>query len=169
MALPVNSGPRPLIQFRNHFSQPIGLLGRMISSSQGRDLHTGQHKHRINACTHQTSMPWVGFEPTFQASERAKTVHALDRAATVTGGLLTTIFIVLCNVGVYLISSDHQLYRVTPLKTPFGLLIPFITIPITSNYIHSQLFLTLLRVLHNYNPPCSLLKSLIPFLHVYTV
>jgi hypothetical protein len=29
-------------------------------------------------------MPWVGFEPTIPASERAKTVHALDRAVTVT-------------------------------------------------------------------------------------
>jgi hypothetical protein len=29
-------------------------------------------------------MPCVGFEPTIPASERAKTVHALDRAATVT-------------------------------------------------------------------------------------
>jgi hypothetical protein len=30
-------------------------------------------------------MPWVGFEPTIPVSERAKTVHALDRYATVTG------------------------------------------------------------------------------------
>jgi hypothetical protein len=30
-------------------------------------------------------MPWVEFEPTVPASERAKTVHALDRSATVTG------------------------------------------------------------------------------------
>jgi hypothetical protein len=30
-------------------------------------------------------MPWVRFEPTIPASERAKTVHALDRSATVTG------------------------------------------------------------------------------------
>jgi hypothetical protein len=30
-------------------------------------------------------MPYVGFKPTIPASERAKTVHALDRAATVTG------------------------------------------------------------------------------------
>jgi hypothetical protein len=30
-------------------------------------------------------MSWVGFEPTIPASERGKTVHALDRAATVTG------------------------------------------------------------------------------------
>jgi hypothetical protein len=30
-------------------------------------------------------MPWVGFGLTIPASERAKTVHALDRSATVTG------------------------------------------------------------------------------------
>jgi hypothetical protein len=30
-------------------------------------------------------MPPVGFEPTIPAFERVKTVHALDRAATVTG------------------------------------------------------------------------------------
>jgi hypothetical protein len=29
-------------------------------------------------------MPYVGFEPTITASERAKTVHALDRSATLT-------------------------------------------------------------------------------------
>jgi hypothetical protein len=28
-------------------------------------------------------MPWVEFEPTVPASERVKTVHALDRSATV--------------------------------------------------------------------------------------
>jgi hypothetical protein len=30
-------------------------------------------------------MPEVGYEPTITASERAKTVHALYRSATVTG------------------------------------------------------------------------------------
>jgi hypothetical protein len=30
-------------------------------------------------------MSYVGFEPTFPASERVKTVHVLDRSATVTG------------------------------------------------------------------------------------
>jgi hypothetical protein len=33
----------------------------------------------------QTSMPQVGFEPTIAVFERAKTVHALDRGATVIG------------------------------------------------------------------------------------
>jgi hypothetical protein len=39
-----------------------------------------QNKH-----THQISMPCVGFEPMIPASERAKTVHALDRVTTVIG------------------------------------------------------------------------------------
>jgi hypothetical protein len=30
-------------------------------------------------------MPWVGLKPTIPASERAKTFHALDCAATVIG------------------------------------------------------------------------------------
>jgi hypothetical protein len=62
--------------------QKAGLLGRVISSSQGLYLNTRQHKHRIN--TYQTSMPCVGLEPTIPASERGKTFHALDRSATVT-------------------------------------------------------------------------------------
>jgi hypothetical protein len=36
-------------------------------------------------------MPRVGFEPTNPASERAKTVHASDRAATVTGNQVTLV------------------------------------------------------------------------------
>jgi hypothetical protein len=34
-------------------------------------------------------MPWVGFEPTIPVFERAKTVHALDRAAIVIGQYVT--------------------------------------------------------------------------------
>jgi hypothetical protein len=33
----------------------------------------------------QETLLWVGFEPTIPAFERAETVHALDRAATVIG------------------------------------------------------------------------------------
>jgi hypothetical protein len=50
-----------------------------ISPSQGRYLHT--RNKRI-----QTSMSQVGFEHTAPTFERAKTVHALDRAASVIGG-----------------------------------------------------------------------------------
>jgi hypothetical protein len=34
------------------YTQTVGLLGRGISPSQGRYLHTEQHKHRINAHRH---------------------------------------------------------------------------------------------------------------------
>jgi hypothetical protein len=35
-------------------------------------------------------MPWLGFEPTIAASERAKAVHVSDRSATVTGTVILT-------------------------------------------------------------------------------
>jgi hypothetical protein len=41
MALPASSGPWPIIQFRNNFSQTVSLLGRVISASQGLYLNTG--------------------------------------------------------------------------------------------------------------------------------
>jgi hypothetical protein len=67
------------------YTQLVGLLGREISPSQGRYLRREQKKTQ-NKRT-QTSMPWVGFESTIPPFERAKTVHALDRAATVIGSV----------------------------------------------------------------------------------
>jgi hypothetical protein len=75
-------GPLPLIFSFMIILQTVGLPGRVISSSQGLYLNTGQYKHRINTYTYQTSVPYVGFGPTIPASERAKTVHALARWAT---------------------------------------------------------------------------------------
>jgi hypothetical protein len=75
-------GPGLLFSFVIFFTQPVGLLGWVISLSQGRYLH--RTKQTQNKRT-QTSMPWVEFEPMLPVFERAKTVHALDRAATVIG------------------------------------------------------------------------------------
>jgi hypothetical protein len=63
--------------------QAVGLLGRVISSSQGHKVH----KHRKTHTQHKqyTSMPLVGFEPIVSVSARAKTVDVLDHTATVTG------------------------------------------------------------------------------------
>jgi hypothetical protein len=61
------------------YIQSVGLLRRVISPSQGRYLHTELYKQNKRT---QTSMPLVGFEPTISAFDRAKTVHALGRAAT---------------------------------------------------------------------------------------
>jgi hypothetical protein len=66
---------------------PVGLLGRVVSSSQGpyvypntgKRTHSHTHTHTLNI-----HAP-MGFEPTIPASERAKTVHTLDCSATVTG------------------------------------------------------------------------------------
>jgi hypothetical protein len=66
------------LQFLN-LRHSVGLHERVISPSQGRYLTNTQNKHK------QTSMPRVVFEHTFQALERAKTVHGLDRATNVIG------------------------------------------------------------------------------------
>jgi hypothetical protein len=39
-------GPWPLFQFLDLSAESVGLLGRGISPSQGRNLHTGQHTNR---------------------------------------------------------------------------------------------------------------------------
>jgi hypothetical protein len=39
-------GPGLIFQFLDLFTQTVGLLGRVISQSQGLYLYTGQHKHR---------------------------------------------------------------------------------------------------------------------------
>jgi hypothetical protein len=57
----------------------VGLLGRRISSLQGPYLH--RRIQTENECR-ETSMPRVGFESTIPVFMRAKTVHALDRTAT---------------------------------------------------------------------------------------
>jgi hypothetical protein len=72
------SGPWMLFQF-SIYTQSVGFLGRAISLSQGLYLHSTTDTHIQRT---QTSMPWVGFESTIPAFERAKTVQALDLAAT---------------------------------------------------------------------------------------
>jgi hypothetical protein len=61
------------------YIQSVGLLGRVSSPSQGRYLHKEQHK--LNKRT-QTFMPRVEIETMIPVFERAKTVHALERGAT---------------------------------------------------------------------------------------
>jgi hypothetical protein len=78
----------PLLDLGRFFSfldytQRVGPLGPGISPSQGLYLYTEQHKRaQAQNKRKQTSLPWTGIEHTIPAFERAKTVHALDRAAT---------------------------------------------------------------------------------------
>jgi hypothetical protein len=74
-----------LFHFSFYHRQSVGLLGLRNSPSQDRYLLRAtqtQNKRR------QTSMPWVGFEPTITVIERAKSFYSLDRAATVVGWIL---------------------------------------------------------------------------------
>jgi hypothetical protein len=75
-----------------HFSflilwQLIKLLGRGISPSQACYLQKTTKKNRL----HVDKYPCfeLGFEPTIPVFERAKTVHALDRAAAEIGSRVT--------------------------------------------------------------------------------
>jgi hypothetical protein len=72
-----------LAAFSVSYTQSVGHLGR---GSALWKAATWKHKHKINAHIH--AMPGMGLEPTTAVFERAKTVHALDRASTVIGSVI---------------------------------------------------------------------------------
>jgi hypothetical protein len=97
-------GPSLFVSFVLFFTQTVELLGRVISPSQGRYLHTGQHKHRTNAHTDIHALSG--------ALEQAKVLQALDREATVIG-LLTNRVHKFCDIHLYLLryrQSEHILH-----------------------------------------------------------
>jgi hypothetical protein len=70
MALQPFVGLWPILQFRNNFSQTVGLLGRVIIPSQGLYLNTGQYKHRINEHTDIHTLSGIRtHDPSVRASE----------------------------------------------------------------------------------------------------
>jgi hypothetical protein len=75
MALQPFVGPWPLFQFLNLYT--VGRTPWPGDQPVSRPLPTQTQKKRT-----QTFTPRVGFESTTPVFERAKTVHALDRAAT---------------------------------------------------------------------------------------
>jgi hypothetical protein len=82
MALEPFVGPWPLFQFLDLLqSQPNSLDG---GSARHKAATRTQNRKIQNERT-QTSMSQVGLELTIPVFERAKTVHALDGAATVIG------------------------------------------------------------------------------------
>jgi hypothetical protein len=75
-------GRRLLLQFLSAYT--VGRTPWTGDQPVARPLPTHRTTQTQNKCTH-TSMSRVGFEPRFPVFERLKTVHALDRAATVIG------------------------------------------------------------------------------------
>jgi hypothetical protein len=82
MALQPFVGPWPLFQFldliQSRYDYLDGGSARRKASTYTLNNINTDWKHII-----ETAMPSVGFEATIPASERTKTVNALDRAATV--------------------------------------------------------------------------------------
>jgi hypothetical protein len=85
VALQIFFGTWPLFQFLNLYT--VGRTPWTGDRSVARPLPTHRTIQTQNKRTH-TSMPRVVFEPMIPLLKRAKTVHTLDRAATVIGVLL---------------------------------------------------------------------------------
>jgi hypothetical protein len=116
MDLPAHSGPRPLIQFRNHFFTDgrtpwtsDQLVTRLLpkqrtTQTQNKRIHT-PHIYALSGIrTHDPC-----------ASERAKTVPALDRAVTVTSLNITMLSKITCLIQVYKTQSSlSKLFNTVP-------------------------------------------------------
>jgi hypothetical protein len=84
MALQPFAGPWPLFQFHDLIqSRRTPLAGNRPVAKPLTAHRTAQTQNKRT----QTSIPWVGFEPTTPVLERAKTVYVLDRATTVSAFL----------------------------------------------------------------------------------
>jgi hypothetical protein len=97
MALEPFVEPRPLLLFRNLLYTDGRAPWTSFSPCQDHYLHTGLHKQNKHTCR------WVAFNPTIPAFERAKTVHASDREATVLGnqGTMWAVIILIWRVCSY--------------------------------------------------------------------
>jgi hypothetical protein len=84
MAVPAHSAPWSTNKFRNNFfrdGRTPWTVDQLVARPLSKHRSTQTQNKRIHT-------PLVGFEVTIPASERTKTIHALDRAATVTGLLI---------------------------------------------------------------------------------
>jgi hypothetical protein len=91
----------------------------------------------------------------YKSPKLDRTLHILVIAHISFYAAVNTVYFILYNVSGYFIRSDHQLYRVTPLKTPFGLLIPLLqsqshVTTITHNYILRCYTCTQLKITYTF-------------------
>jgi hypothetical protein len=65
-------GPDLFFSFVIFLTQTVGLLGQVISPSQGRYLHTGQHNRRIKAHTNIHVLSGIRtHDPSVRASDNS--------------------------------------------------------------------------------------------------
>jgi hypothetical protein len=92
------------------YIQSVGLLGRVISPSQGLYLYTEQHKHSINAYTNiHTSSRFRTYDPSVPASEDSSCLRPLgyrDRPLSlIAPTYITSIHIETVHFGTYNLES----------------------------------------------------------------
>jgi hypothetical protein len=90
VSLPAHSGSWPLIPFRNHFSKTPWMSDQLVERPLPKHRTAQAQNKRIYTPNIHALSGIRTLEPTIPASERARTVHALDRTATVTGSFWVT-------------------------------------------------------------------------------
>jgi hypothetical protein len=82
--------PGLFFSFIIFFTQTIGLLGRAISPSQGHYIHTGQHKHRINAHADIHALSGIRtHDPSVRVSEDSSCLRPRSPCGRQAYGILT--------------------------------------------------------------------------------
>jgi hypothetical protein len=84
MAVKPFVGNWPLLQFLEPIhrrEESLGEWSARLKAATYTQNNTSTEKTHIM----QTSIPWVGLEPTIPAFDREKTIHVLDRATTLIG------------------------------------------------------------------------------------
>jgi hypothetical protein len=95
MVFPAHSGPWPPIQFLDHFYTD-GRTPWTTDQPVARSLPRYRTTQKQNKRIHRLNIDALsGIRTQIPASERAKTVHALDRAATVIGEGMFNIYDIL--------------------------------------------------------------------------
>jgi hypothetical protein len=104
-------GPWPLFQFLNLYT--VGRAPWTGDQPVARSLPTHRTTQTQNT-RKQTSMPRMGFQPTFPVFELAKTVSCLDRRATVIGFRPTYLYVQIfssthCSQNTLSLRSSHNI------------------------------------------------------------
>jgi hypothetical protein len=77
------------------FTQTVGLLGQVMSPTQGRYLHTGQHKHKINSDTDIHALSGIR---THDTSVRASEDGSCLRTRGLRDRLYLSVNAIVCNL-----------------------------------------------------------------------
>jgi hypothetical protein len=113
----------------------VGRTPWMGDQPVARSLPTHRTTQTQNKCT-QTFMQQVGLEPTIPAFERAKTVHALERAFTVIAKFMQISSIMLTNNTVFTTQNNEKIIRVQ-LRCKEGVPLHYLW---KKNFIYVKLF-----------------------------